>query len=89
MLLAIAAAGAGHGTYLVAGLLFPFTMLSTVWTKSITAPFMILACVQFPLYGAVIGSDRSSAGFRMRAFAIGAIHLIAFIVVLAFGSSAL
>ena len=47
--------GAGHGSYLVTKLLFPFTMLSTVAFHSIRIPFVVLAIIQFPIYGIVLG----------------------------------
>lgn len=55
LLAGIGSAGAGHGNYFIAKLLFPFTMLSTTLFDGITAPFLILAFAQFPLYGIFIG----------------------------------
>ena len=51
---AVASAGAGHGHYLWAKILFPFTMLSARVFGSITVPFIALAIVQFPLYGLIL-----------------------------------
>ena len=53
---AIASAGAGHGDYLFAKLLFPYSMLLTSLTGTITYPLIGLALIQFPLYGLVAGS---------------------------------
>jgi len=53
---AIASGGAGHGDYLFAKLLFPYTMLLTSLTGTITFPLIGLALVQFPLYGLAVGS---------------------------------
>ena len=50
LLLAIGSAGAGHGDYFLAKILFPFTMLSTIFINSIILPFIILAIIQFPFY---------------------------------------
>ena len=58
LLLGIASAGAGHGNYFLAIILFPFTMLSAVVFNSITTPFMLLAVAQFPLYGVSFGAAR-------------------------------
>ena len=53
----IASAGAGHGTYLAAKLLFPYTMLlSRLNGDTITHPFLGIAFVQFPVYGLVAAS---------------------------------
>ena len=54
---AIASGGAGHGDYLLAKILFPYSMLFTRLTGGvITYPLMGLALVQFPLYGFLAGS---------------------------------
>jgi hypothetical protein len=55
LLLAITSAGAGHGDYLWAKILFPYTMLSTLVFKSITIPFELLALLQLPIYGGLLG----------------------------------
>ncbi len=62
-LLAIASAGGGHGHYVYAKLFFPYTLLgphflpdrSAEFPDSITLPWIVLALIQFPLYGLVIG----------------------------------
>ena len=54
---AIASAGAGHGTYLLAKLLFPYSMLLTSLSGgTLTPPLLGLAFVQFPLYGLAAAS---------------------------------
>ena len=55
ILIAIASAGVGHGNYFLAKMLFPYTMLSTIVFDEITAPFLILGIVQFPIYGLILG----------------------------------
>jgi len=52
---AVSAAGAGHGTYVVANLLFPFAMATASFAIYITAPCVALAVLQFPIYGALYG----------------------------------
>jgi hypothetical protein len=75
VIVAVITAGAGHGTYVPAEILFPYTMLSTAFLGRVTAAFAIVALVQFPLYGALVGSVRSSR-LRLRAVAIlVAIHV--------------
>jgi hypothetical protein len=54
-LIGFASAGAGHGNYFYAKLLFPFTMLSTMFSTGITAPFLIVGILQFPVYGVLLG----------------------------------
>jgi hypothetical protein len=57
---AIASAGGGHGHYVAARILFPFTMLLSETTGSIELPWQILGIVQFPAYGAIIGFSCNS-----------------------------
>jgi hypothetical protein len=62
LLLGIGSAGAGHGDYRFAMILFPYTLLSTAVFNSIT-PFIILAIIQFPLYGIVLGHANEKGRF--------------------------
>src|SRR5438874_193743 len=55
LLIGIASGGAGHGNYILAKLLFPFTMFSTIFFGSITEPFITLALIQYPAYGVISG----------------------------------
>lgn len=75
-------AGAGHGDYVLAKALFPYTMLSTAFTDTITIASLIIAIAQFPVYGVVLASGAQSSSFRTVVFALLIIHLIA--VLLAF-----
>jgi hypothetical protein len=56
LFLGLVSGGAGHGDYVLARILFPFTMLSTRIFGSIVTPFILLAIIQFPLYGLVLGT---------------------------------
>jgi hypothetical protein len=61
--LAIASAGGGHGHYVFAKVFFPYSLLlphffpdrMAEFPNSITLPWIILALIQFPLYGIAIG----------------------------------
>jgi hypothetical protein len=54
--LALLSGGAGHGHYELAKLFYPYTMLLTRYANdTITFPLILLALLQFPLYGAIIG----------------------------------
>lgn len=55
LLLGVGSAGAGHGDYRLAMLLFPYTLLSAALFDSITPLFILLAIIQFPLYGVALG----------------------------------
>jgi hypothetical protein len=55
----IMSAGAGHGSYTIAKILFPYTMLSTVRNESITLGWMLFAVVQYPIYGLIVSAARN------------------------------
>ena len=52
--MAFAAAGGGHGICSPAKCLFPYTMISTIRNNGIENPFILLACLQFLIYGGVL-----------------------------------
>ncbi|CAG1010575.1 hypothetical protein PHYC_03883 [Phycisphaerales bacterium] len=54
---AIASGGGGHGDYVFTRILFPLPMLLTALTgDSISALSILLAVIQFPLYGLAFGA---------------------------------
>lgn len=77
LLLGIGSAGAGHGDYFWAKVLFPYTMLSAFLFGSITVPFILLAVAQFPLYGAGLGYARGGRQFALLAAALLLLHATA------------
>ena len=81
---AVIATGAGHGTYFAAKALFPFTMFSVVFGHSITSPFIVLAFLQFPLYGMVLGALYRSPRFRLAVTSLFLLHVAAAVVVFTF-----
>jgi hypothetical protein len=84
LFLAVISAGAGHGNYFFAKVLFPFTMLSTIGFHSITAPFMLLAIVQFPIYGIVLGRVRRRERLRRMSIWLITLHSLAVLACLLF-----
>jgi hypothetical protein len=72
---AVASGGAGHGHYVAARLCFPFTMASTYVFKTITIPFIVLAVLQYPIYGLLIGRATKEKKARAVAWTLGALHL--------------
>ncbi|HTD72924.1 MAG TPA: hypothetical protein VK652_05315 [Steroidobacteraceae bacterium] len=52
---ALASAGAGHGSYFWAKVLFPYTMLAAKVVNSITPALEGLAIAQMPIYGLLMG----------------------------------
>ena len=82
LLLGIASAGAGHGDYFWAKILFPYTMLSTFLFQSITAPFILLAIAQFPLYGVSLGYADGRGQLTRRALVLLLLHTAAVVALL-------
>jgi hypothetical protein len=78
MFLAAASGGAGHGRYVLARLLYPYSMLLTrLASDTISTPLIALALAQFPLYGAIIGLEFSRPRSRgTLVCAIVACHLL-------------
>jgi len=68
--LAVASGGAGHGEYVAARLLFPYTMLLTLAANRVSPFTALIALVQFPLYGIIIGSAWSSRRARRLALSV-------------------
>lgn len=79
LLLGVGSAGAGHGDYRLAMMLFPYTMLSTAVFESITVPFIALAIVQFPLYGVVLGYANQKGCFGWVTILLGVVHGLAWL----------
>ena len=73
----IASGRAGHGNYLLAKILFPFTMLSTRPLGSIVAPFIVLAVIQFPLYGFILGAANGRNKILFCGVALLSVHSVA------------
>lgn len=80
IVVALSSAGGGHGSYGLAAVLFPYTMISTRFFGSITPPFMVLAVIQFPVYGAVIAWAGDRGGKWKVLAAIAAVHAVAAIL---------
>lgn len=75
--LAVLSAGAGHGTTLFARILLPFALLLTPLTGgAIGVPSMVLAVVQMPIEGALIGAALA-ARRPLGAFGVVSAHLLA------------
>jgi len=55
MLAALYSSAVGHGNYFWAIVFYPYTMLSTFVFQSITIPFILLAVLQYPIYGVLAG----------------------------------
>lgn len=81
-LLAVAAVsgGVGHGKYTLAVALFPYAALAVVVLDHFfnsTIPMIIIATVQFPLYGTLITISRGRVSDRIVVIALLALHVVA------------
>lgn len=77
LLLGVASADVGHGDYRLAIVLFPYTMLSVLIFKSITLPFIVLALIQFPAYGFVLGEANEKGRLQSIGIILAVIHGLA------------
>jgi hypothetical protein len=60
LFITVLAAGGGHGSYMPAKLLFPWTMAATAFTREIAQPFIAVAIAQYPAYGIALDWARST-----------------------------
>ena len=77
LILAIGSAGVGHGDYFWAMILFPYTMLSALVFDEITPPFILLAIIQFPLYGIMLAFAAERNRFLLSAIGLAVVHTLA------------
>lgn len=59
-LVAAGAAGGGHGTYVPAAILFPFTMSISALVGKIPTVLVALALAQYPIYGVLVALAKRS-----------------------------
>lgn len=77
LLIGIASGGAGHGDYVLARILFPYTMLASFLFEEIVAPLVVLAVAQFPLYGVALGVAAKRGRFGVTLLLLLAVHALA------------
>lgn len=80
--------GAGHGTYLPAKLLFPYTMATTRWTHEITNSAIGAGWSAYAGYGALLGSGWPTAQRKRVGLVVLGLHALAAIVCLILSHSA-
>jgi hypothetical protein len=76
---AAASAGAGHGGYVAARAIFPFSMLLTLAEGNIGPIALAIALIQLPIYGAICGRVKAHKNYRPVAI-IAFVHLVAALV---------
>ena len=72
--LCVVLAGAGHGIYAPMIFCFPYSMLLAAVHQSIIQPHIVLAFVQYPVYGALVGRALSRPNPWRVGFGLAAVH---------------
>ena len=83
LILSIGSAGVGHGDYFWAMIFFPYTMPSALVFDEITVPFIVLAILQFPLYGMMLAFAAERRSFLLSAIGLAVVHILAVALMLA------
>jgi hypothetical protein len=78
----LVSAGAGHGSYFWAKVLFPYTMLAAKVVNSITTALEGLAIAQVPIYGLLLGLGAKAA--RLLGVVLGLVVVHAAVVIACF-----
>jgi hypothetical protein len=86
LFLGLMSAGAGHGDYFLAKILFPYTLFSTAVFDSIEPPFMLLTLIQYPAYGVVIGLANVRQKLILSGGALALVHALAVVGAFAFAN---
>ena len=79
LFLGLASAGAGHGDYHLATILFPYSVFLIFFFGGWLPPALTItnAIAQFPLYGIILGVASVKKRFRIWAVWLLAIHILA------------
>ena len=78
--------GAGHGDYLLARILFPLPMLSTHFFQVITSAAVVVAAIQFPVYGWFAGYAAQKEKRRLALIPLG-FHVLMLVLIFVFPDS--
>ena len=84
LFLGLFSSGSGHGDYFLAKILFPYTLLSTAAFHSITQSFLVLAIIQYPVYGLVSGIANLYRKLRICGLALALVHTMTVVASFAF-----
>jgi len=84
LLIVVFLMGGGHGMYEPAILLFPFGFIGILYSQSIELPFILIAILQYPIYGLLLDITGSRKTFKWTVVTILTLHLLLAITVLMF-----
>lgn len=76
LVVTILSAGAGHGTFILAKILYPYTMLLALAQNEIGIITIILAAIEIPLYAYILNRKPSLKYYLL------ALHILAMIICL-------
>ena len=86
LFLGLMSAGAGHGDYFLAKILFPYTLLSTGVFGHIESSFMWLAGLQYPFYGVLMGVANIRRKLTFAGGVLAVVHALAVVGAFAFAN---
>lgn len=86
LLIALFLMGGGHGTYIPMMLIFPWGSLLLIWKDYISVFTILLAIVQFPVYGLIIDKLKISVENILPLFVLILLHIIAGTLVVFFNT---
>ena len=75
LFVAVYTMGAGHGSYIPAMGLFPFGLLGLLLQDRISWPFIVIAIIQYPLYGLIIDKANSPRQLWLLILALFVTHI--------------
>ena len=75
LFLGLVSAGAGHGDYFLAKILFPYTLLYWQLFTSSREFFYVVAIIQYPAYGLLMGVANLNRKFLIVGVALAIVHI--------------
>jgi hypothetical protein len=75
IIVAVFAMGAGHGTHIPAIVLFPYGLMGVLFQDRISLAFMVIAILQYPLYGFIIDKANSPNQLRLSLLTLLVTHI--------------
>jgi len=84
LFVAVLLMGGGHGWFEPAMFLFPLGTLNTIWQDHFSLPFIVLAFIQFPLYGFIVDKSKQHGKGQWMIFLILFLHILLATLILIF-----
>src|SRR5712692_5086016 len=84
LFLGLFSSGSGHGDYFLAQILFPYTLWSTAAFHSLRQSFLLLAIVQYPVYGLLTGIANLYRKLLIYGLGLAVVHTVTVVASFAF-----